>query len=165
MYWCISVWYTFAFAFTFTLVPIKDCGYTLITTWNDECRRRCKYTEDGIKSNMGRHCALHLKALHLSFAPPKLLLSQPAAASAEGGGAHRHRDADCGAAQAANRRREREGELRASASRPLVQRLRYSPDILMRDPACPQRSTLTAHDALCSQACRSTNLGCRRMQV
>ena len=48
MYWCISVWYTFAFAFTFTLVPIKDCGYTLITTWNDECRRRCKYTEDGI---------------------------------------------------------------------------------------------------------------------
>jgi len=27
---------------------------------------------------MGRHCALHLNALHLSFAPPKLLLSQPA---------------------------------------------------------------------------------------
>ena len=30
------------------------------------------------KSNMGRCCALHLYALHLSFAPPKLLLSQPA---------------------------------------------------------------------------------------
>ena len=27
---------------------------------------------------MGRCCALHLKALHLPFAPPKLLLSQPA---------------------------------------------------------------------------------------
>jgi len=89
------------------------------------------------KSNMGRCCALHLKALHLSFAPPET--SVIAAGRAEGGAAHRHRDADCGAAQAANRRRERKGERRASASRPLVQRLHDSPGILMRDSRPPAR--------------------------
>ena len=57
-----------------------------------------------------------------------------AAGSAEGGGAHRHWDADCGAAQAANRRRETQGELRASASRPLVQRLHDSPDARIQEP-------------------------------
>ena len=71
------------------------------------------------------------------FRPPET--SVIAAGSAEGGGAHRHRDADCGAAQAANRRREREGELRDSASRPLVQRLHDSPGILMRDSRPPAR--------------------------
>ena len=58
---------------------------------------------------------------------------------AEGGGAHLHRDADCGAAQVANRRRKRKGKLRASASRPLVQRLHDSPGILMRDSRPPAR--------------------------
>ena len=43
------------------------------------------------------------------------------------------------AAQAANQRRKSQGELRASASRPLVQRLHDSPDILMRDPCPPPR--------------------------
>ena len=105
------------------------------------------------KVKYGPPLCFTLYALHLSFAPPET--SVIATGSAEGGGAHRHRDADCGAAQAANRRRKRKGELRDSASRPLVQRLHDSPGILMRDPACPQRSTLTAHDALCSQACRS----------
>ena len=71
------------------------------------------------------------------FRPPET--SVLAAGSAEGGGAHRHRDADCGAAQVANQRREPQGELRASASRPLVQRLHDSPGILMRDPRPPAR--------------------------
>ena len=58
----------------------------------------------------------------------------------EGGGSRlSHRDADCGAAQAANQCRKPQGELRASASRPLVQRLHDSPDILMRDPRPPAR--------------------------
>ena len=71
------------------------------------------------------------------FRPPET--SVIAAGSAEGGGAHRHRDAECGAAQAANRRRKPQGERRASASRPLVQRLHDSPGILMRDSRPPAR--------------------------
>ena len=76
----------------------------------------------------------------------QLSLSSPpsaktfAAGRAEGGGAHRHRDADCGTAQAANQRLKPQGELRASASRPLVQRLHDSPDILMRDTLPPART-------------------------
>ena len=44
-----------------------------------------------------------------------------------------------GPAQVANQRREPQGELRASASRPLVQRLHDSPGILMRDPNPPAK--------------------------
>ena len=61
---------------------------------------------------------------------------------------HRHRDADCGAAQAANQRRKPQGELRASALRPLVQRLRHSPDASMRDPRPPARTGASARTAI-----------------
>ena len=85
----------------------------------------------------GRH---HHRMQYWSFplSPPSET-SVIAAGRAEGGGAHRHRDADCGAAQAANRRRKRKGELRDSASRPLVQRLHDSPGILTRDSRPPAR--------------------------
>ena len=85
----------------------------------------------------GRH---HHRMQYWSFplSPPSET-SVIATGSAEGGGAHRHRDADCGAAQAANRRRKPQGERRASASRPLVQRLHDSPGILMRDSRPPAR--------------------------
>ena len=87
----------------------------------------------------GRHHH-RMHAWSFPVSPPET--SVIAAGRAEGGAAHRHRDADsadCGAAQAANRRRKREGELRASASRPLVQRLHDSPGILMRDSRPPAR--------------------------
>jgi len=83
---------------------------------------------------------MHACAASPVFPPFKLLSARTfAAGRAEGGGAHRHWDADCGAAQAANRRRKPQGELRASASRPLVQRLHDSPGILMRDSRPPAR--------------------------
>ena len=98
-----------------------------------------------------------LAQLHLSFAPPKLLLSQPAEQKAAA------RIATGTLTVAQHKQRIGAASLKVcsvplpvclAAPRPAPARLTRHSDAGL-PPARPQRSTLTAHDALCSQACRS----------
>jgi hypothetical protein len=104
-----------------------------------------------------------------AFSPPKLRLSQPAVSWQKVAA----RIATGPLTVAQHKQRIGAASLKVSAAplpvclaapRPAPARLTRHSDAGL-PPARQQRSTLTAHDVLCSQACRSTMLGCRRMQV
>jgi hypothetical protein len=112
------------------------------------------------KVKYGPMLCFTLNALHLSFAPPKLLLSQPAAQKAA---ARIATGTLTLLTVAQHKQRIGAASLKVSAAplpvclaaaRPAPARLTRHSDAGL-PPARPQRSTLTAHDVLCSQACRS----------